>query len=290
MAPHNAIRSTDPLDFQNLDQTVAVMAKGFAAGYHIPPHSHARDQLLYAVTGTMRIRTQSEAWIVPPDRALYVPAKVEHSVSMRDAVEMRTLYIARRRGLRLPEVPRVIVVTPLLKALVLALLDEPIAYMPQSRADRMALLILDEIVRARPLDMSIPMPQDPRLLRLCEALISNPEQASTLDGWTEQVGASRRTLARLFQKECGITFTAWRQRVRFHAAIEALSRGVTVGEAARLSGYASPSAFASAFRKSLGVSPRSIGTGTRPDAYPLTSARDRTPLRSNKGPDGKRLR
>jgi AraC-like DNA-binding protein len=114
--------------------------------------------------------------------------------------------------------------------------------------------------------MSIPMPQDARLLRLCEALIAHPERASTLDDWTDNVGASRRTLARLFQKECGITFTAWRQRVRFHAAIEALSRGHTVAEAARQSGYGSPSAFTSAFRRSFGVSPRSIAAGSFPSA------------------------
>jgi len=260
-------RSSDPRDFQDLDQTVAAMAKSCPAGFQIPPHSHKRDQLLYAVAGTMRIRTASDAWIVPPDRALYVPAKVVHSLAMREPVEMRTLYIARRRGLSLPNTPVVLVVTPLLRALVLALLEEPIAYAPHSRADRIALLILDEIARARSLDMSIPMPQDVRLLRLCEALIGNPELTSTLDGWTEEVGASRRTLARLFQKECGSTFTAWRQRVRFHAAIEALSRGATVSEAARQCGYASPSAFTSAFRKSLGISPRSISARVPPDEH-----------------------
>jgi len=266
MSSRDRSRSTDPLDFQNLDQTVAVMAKSFAAGSRILPHSHARDQLLYAVSGSMRIRTQNEAWIVPPDRALYVPADMVHSVSMREAVEMRTLYIAPRRGLALPKAPVALMVTPLLRALVLALLDEDITYAPHSRADRIALLILDEIERARPLHMSIPMPQDARLLRVCEALIANPERASTLDDWTEHVGASRRTLARLFQKECGVTFTVWRQRVRFHAAIEALSRGLTVGEAARQSGYGSPSAFTSAFRRSFGVSPRSIGARSSPRA------------------------
>ncbi|MGD9802637.1 MAG: helix-turn-helix domain-containing protein [Hyphomicrobiaceae bacterium] len=263
MSPRESCRSTDPLDFQNLDQTVAVMAKGFPPGFHIAPHSHARDQLLYAVSGTMRIRTHSEAWIVPPDRAVYVPANVVHSVAMRESVEMRTLYIARPTAMKLPTAPVVLVVTPLLKALVLALLEEPLAYAPHSRADHMALLILDEIERAKPLDMSIPMPQDARLLRLCEALIGNPELASTLDDWTEQVGASRRTLARLFRKDCGIAFTTWRQRVRFHAAIEALSRGASVSEAARQSGYGSPSAFTSAFRKSFGVAPRDLSKNAR---------------------------
>lgn len=251
-------RSTDPLDYQQLDQVVGAMAKAFPAGFHIEPHCHARDQLLYAVSGTMRIRTASEAWIVPADRAVYIPAEVVHSVAMRSAVEMRTLYIGEGHGAPMPGSPMVLVVTPLLRALILALLDEPIAYAPDTRADRIAKLILDEIARSEPLAMSMPMPHDKRLLRLCEALIEAPSLALTLDEWADQAGASRRTLARLFQAECGMTFTAWRQRVRFHAAVEALARGVSVKEAARLHGYDSASAFTAAFRRAFGVTPRSI--------------------------------
>ena len=251
-------RSTDPIDYQELDQVVAAMAKGFPPGFVIAPHSHARDQLLYAVTGTMRIRTANEAWIVPPDRAVYIPANVVHSVAMRSATEMRTLYISGGHGLDLPKAPRGLVATPLLSALILALLEEPVTYAPGTRADRIALLILDEIERTQPLAMSIPMPSDKRLLRLCEALIDEPSEPLTLDAWADQVGASRRTLARLFRNECCMTFTTWRQRVRFHGADEALSRGASVGEAARLHGYASTSAFSSAFRRAFGIPPRTI--------------------------------
>lgn len=258
IAMRHASRSTDPLDYQQLDQVVGAMAKAFPAGFHIAPHCHARDQLLYAVSGTMRIRTSSEAWIVPPDRAVYLPAQIVHSVSMRGAVEMRTLYIGEGHGASLPRTPMVIVVTPLLRALILALLDEPIAYAPDTRADRIAKLILDEIVRSEPLAMSIPMPQDKRLLRLCEALIETPALSLTLDEWADQAGASRRTLARLFRGECGMTFTSWRQRVRFHAAVEALARGASVGEAARQHGYDSASAFTAAFRRAFGMTPRRI--------------------------------
>jgi AraC-like DNA-binding protein/quercetin dioxygenase-like cupin family protein len=249
-------RSTDPLDYQSLDQPVAAMAKSFPAGFQIAPHSHTRDQLLYAASGTMRIRTATDAWIVPPDRAVYIPGSIVHSVAMRGPVEMRTLYIAARKAPALPASPVVLMVTPLLRALILSLLDEPVAYDVETRAGRIAMLILDEIERAEPLAMSIPMPQDRRLLKLCEALLDTPAVALTLDGWADQCGASRRTLARLFRSECGVTFTAWRQQVRFHAAIEALSRGASVGEAARQQGYGSVSAFSAAFRRTFGVPPR----------------------------------
>lgn len=254
-------RSTDPIDYQRLDQAVGAMAKAFSPGFLIAPHSHERDQLLYAVSGTMRIRTASESWIVPPDRAVYIPANIVHSVAMRSSVEMRTLYIGVGHGAELPRSPVVLVVTPLLRALILALLEEPIAYASGTRADRIAMLILDEIARSEPLAMSIPMPQDRRLLRLCEALTENPSLALTLDEWADQTGASRRTLARLFRAECHMTFTDWRQRVRFHAAVEALSRGASVGEAARQHGYHSVSAFTAAFRRAFGVTPREVVNG-----------------------------
>jgi len=54
---------------------------------------HTRDQLLYAVSGVMRIQTDAEAWIVPPDRAVYLPAGTRHTVGIRGNLEMRTLYI-----------------------------------------------------------------------------------------------------------------------------------------------------------------------------------------------------
>jgi len=88
-------RSTDPRDYQSVARPFAAMAKSFADGFEIEPHSHARDQLIYAVSGLMRVRTAHDAWIVPPDRAVYLPARTTHSISMRGDVEMRTLYIAR---------------------------------------------------------------------------------------------------------------------------------------------------------------------------------------------------
>lgn len=251
-------RSTDPLDYQDLDQPVALMSKAFPAGFRVAPHHHARDQLLYAAAGTMRVRTDTHTWIVPPDRALYLPAGVEHTVAMRGPVEMRTLYIAHGAAAQLPVTPVVFEANELLRALVLALLDEPIAYEVGSRAERIATLILDEIIRAEPLELSIPMPRDRRLLKLCESLIEEPDNAASLDDWADQVGASRRTLARLFQSECQMPFSAWRQRVRFHSALDQLSQGIPVAAVARANGYSSASAFSAAFRQVFGISPRAI--------------------------------
>ena len=94
-------RSTNPDDYQELPVAVAVMQKHFPSEWVIAPHSHRRDQLIYAASGTMRVRTATHSWIVPPERALYMPGGVEHAVAMRNPVEMRTLYIepGAHRGL-----------------------------------------------------------------------------------------------------------------------------------------------------------------------------------------------
>jgi len=251
-------RSTDARDYQSVPRPLAAMPKTFEDGQEIEPHRHPRDQFIYAVTGVMRVRTDAEAWIVPPDRAVYLPAGKDHAITMRGRVEMRTLYIARNAHRDLPAAPAVLEVSPLLRELVLALIGEPVIYDEKGRGGAAALLILSEIARAPRLSLVIPMPRDARLLRVCDALLAGPASRLTLEGWTETAGASVRTLARLFESELGMSFAAWRQRVRFHNALEAIIAGEPISEVARRNGYNSSSAFSAAFRKSIGQAPSSL--------------------------------
>lgn len=252
LLPH---RSIDPLDYQSVPRPLAAMAKSFTDGFEIAPHAHARDQFLFAVHGIMRVRTEREAWIVPPDRAVYIPAKLTHALLMRGDVEMRTLYIEDTAADTLPDAPTVLDVSDLLRHLVLALVEEPLLYEEHGRGGAITQLILSEIVRAKELSLVIPMPTDTRLDKLCSALLQDPSNTLTLDGWSNTVGASTRTLARLFKQQVGMGFTAWRQRVRFHNAMEALVNGEPISRVASHNGYRSTSAFAAAFRKSIGSTP-----------------------------------
>jgi AraC-like DNA-binding protein len=254
-----AWRSIDPDDYQSLPRPVAVLAKGFPDSAEITPHHHPRDQLIYAVSGVMRVRTKGQAWIVPPDRAVYIPSSIVHAIDMRGDVEMRSLYLDPAAAADLPKTPRVLDVSDLLRQLILALIDEPLLYDEAGRGGAITRLILSEISRAPGLSLNIPMPADQRLERLCMALLADPASPLTLDAWAETAGASPRTLARLFRAEVGMGFTAWRQRVRFHNAMEALVRGEPIKRVAAANGYRSPSAFTSAFRKALGVTPSAFG-------------------------------
>lgn len=253
--PNSAARSTDPEDYQRLTVAVAAMRKLFVNGSSTSPHHHRRHQLLYAVSGTMRIRTRDHNWIVPPERALFMPAGLEHDVTARGDVDMCTLYVATGTSLLDTSAPSVITVSALLRELIVALLAEPADYDPAGRGGRLAALILDEIMRGRRVALSIPMPGDKRLRRICEDFLENPSDDRSIDSLAEAAGASSRTLSRLFRSELAMSFSAWRQQVRFQYALEAAARGEPISRIARNCGYRSTSAFAAAFRKAFGVPP-----------------------------------
>lgn len=254
--PHS--RSTEPEDYQDLAQSIGAMAKHFTDGHVIPPHIHARDQLLYAIRGVMRLETDAATWVVPQDRAVFIPGGARHSVRMHGDVEMRTLYIDRA-GLDLQHSqPQVVAVSALLRELILALVDEPIDYAPDSRADMIARLIGRELSDAHRLSLDLPLPKDPRLQRLCAAILAAPSDRRPVDAWAGEVGASARTLARLCDKELGMPFSQWRRRARFQSALEAIARGGAIGRIAADHGYRSPSAFSAAFAKAFGAPPTQL--------------------------------
>jgi AraC-like DNA-binding protein len=225
------------------------MAKEFASGSGTGDHSHPRGQLLHAVKGVMMARTADGAWIVPPGHALWIPPGTVHSVQMRAAVAMRTVYIRRAEAETLLPVCRVISVSPLLREAILALLAEPVLYDEQGRGGNLAMLVLNEMGRAATAEFELPLPKDPRLIRLCEALIGNPAISLDLDEWAAHIGLSRRTLTRHFRVETGLSIGVWVRRLRALHAEALLREGASVNLAARKVGYQSPSALTAMMRR-----------------------------------------
>lgn len=252
-----ARRSTNPEDYQRVARPVAAMPKDFPAGHHIPPHRHERAQLVYAVRGVMRVTTSEGTWIVPPQRALWVPPQTEHQIRMIGPVAMRTLYIAARQAARarLPKQCQVIEVSDLLRALILAAMEEPVEYPPGSRGAAIAALLLHEISAVPALPLHLPMPQEKRLQAVCRRVLDDLGRDLPLEDLARDAGMSSRTLARLFLSETGMGFLAWRQQARLAEALARLSRNEPVALIAADLGYASAAAFTAMFRRSLGTTP-----------------------------------
>ncbi|MCV5491772.1 helix-turn-helix transcriptional regulator, partial [Escherichia coli] len=67
-----------------------------------------------------------------------------------------------------------------------------------------------------------------------------------------EVGASARTIERLFSKETHLSFGAWRHRHRMLFAVERLAYGENVTRVALEAGYESSSSFIASFRAMFG--------------------------------------
>jgi AraC-like DNA-binding protein len=256
MAKFKQIELHDTYD--DAPRPVAAMAKSFADGAHTTVHRHGRGQLLHAVTGVMRIETADAAWLVPPARALWMPPRMAHRVTMRSRVEMRTLYIEPQAAGTLPRAPTLVEVSGLPRELILAALEEPAAYDEAGRGGLVARLILVELARIKDRPLELPMPRDPRALRVARLLLDRPALPLDLDQWAERAGASRRTLARLFRHQTGLSFAEWRARLRAVEGLARLSAGASVSACATAVGYNSPSAFSAMVRRSLGEAPRRL--------------------------------
>lgn len=240
---------------QRVPRPVVAYARDFPDGHRIPRDRHPRGQLIHAVSGVMTVTTPHGTWVVPPQRALWVPPEVDHESRMYGAVAMRTLYVAPRAARAMPDRCCVVAVPPLLRELILAATRMPHEYDERGRDGRVMRLVLDELAASPAEPLHLPQPRDKRLRRICDALVRDPGDAASLGEWAARVGASARTLARAFARETGMGFATWRQQARLAAALQRLAAGAPVTAVALDLGYASPSAFTAMFRRALGRRP-----------------------------------
>lgn len=233
--------------------TVTYHCPEYPAGHIVPWHHHDRAQLLYALSGIMTVTTEVGRWTVPPQQAVWIPAEVSHGVHMPCPVSMRSLYIRPDVAALLADECKVVEVTPLLRELIDRLVSRP--HSNTQQLDRLMGVLVDEVNLLRSPPLHLPAPRDQRLRRITEELINNTADERDLETWSRTVGASSRTLARLFKKETGLGFREWRQQLRLLKAIELLAIGEDVTSVALSLGYQSPSAFISMFRRALGTTP-----------------------------------
>ncbi len=242
------------------EAAVVVVTFPMPAGLVFDWHTHTDHQLAWAASGVLTVRTDSATWMLPPTRALWIPAGLRHETLSAGAATMRTLYI--RPDLCPVSWPDFTPVTasPLLAELIGYLADPGLDAERRGRAEA----VLVDLLRPVPMTaIEVRLPAEERAREVAQALVENPADPRSLLEWGRQVGASERTLARGFVAGTGIPFGRWRSQVRVQAAISALAAGEPVGNVARRVGYETSSAFVAAFRQQTGMTPsmyfRSIG-------------------------------
>jgi AraC-like DNA-binding protein/quercetin dioxygenase-like cupin family protein len=249
---------TRHLDYHATARPMAAMEIDYPSGASTGLHAHPRGQLLYAIEGVMIVRSAEGTWVVPPNRAVWLVAGLEHEVRMCGAVKIRTVFVDSHVAPNLPQTSCVFAVSALLRELFVAAMRVPLDYAPATPDERLMQVLLDQLREVDVLPLHLPMPRDVRLKRICEALVNRPDDTSTAGQWARRLKVTSKTIHRLFAKQTGMTFGEWRQQARLLFALERLARGERIVDVALDSGYASQSAFSAMFRKHFGVPPNAF--------------------------------
>ncbi len=249
------------VDLKGLPRPVYARVESLPAGSYTRPHRHEWSQLSYAIEGVLCVRARAGSFYAPPQRAVWVPACVEHEVVTSGRAEMRSLYLEPAvTGWGSPEC-RVLEMSALARELIRAVTALPVEYDEAGPEGRLVRVLLDQLATLPEVAFSLPAPRDARLHAVAAALERAPDDRRTLAEWSRVAGASERTLARLFRRETGLSFREWRQRSRLLASLGALDEGASVTAAAIDCGYDSPSAFIAAFKRLFGRTPGSAPDG-----------------------------
>lgn len=237
-------------------RSVVGLAIDLASLEETEPHRHRKAQLLYVVSGVITVEAAGGVWTVPPHCAIWIPSGIAHAARSAGRITVGGLYVDPALAGALGDGCGILFVQPLLRELLLRFIAGPSLY-PEgdTREARLVSVLLDEL-RAAPLEpLRLPMPTDRRLRRLVEALIDDPSVRFTTEEWAVRIGASTRTLSRLFQRETDMSFVRWRQQLHVGLTLQRLALGETVTNIALDLGYESPSAFIAMFRRMLGTTP-----------------------------------
>jgi AraC-like DNA-binding protein len=232
-----------------------VLAWKYPNGTQLTWHQHTWHQLLYAVTGLMTVETGAGTWVVPANRAVWLPARTPHAIVMSGVVGMRALYLSPRLPRSFPRDCRVVSVPPLFRLLILDAVERGGLTQRRLHEHHLLEVILDFITTLPADSLRIDQVSDERAARVARALIENPSERAPLELLAKRAGASRRTIERTFRRETGLSFGSWRQRVRLVHALRLLAAGQPVTRVALEIGYDSVSAFVSRFRRTFGMTP-----------------------------------
>ncbi len=237
------------------EQALVVVSFPMPRGSVFDWHVHRDHQLAWAPSGVLTVRTDATAWVLPPTRALFIPAGVHHEVLSATSATMQAVYLR-------PDLCPItwsdctpVAAGPLLGSLIGYLADEGLGADVRARAEAVLVDLLRPVTMAT---IDVPTPRDERAREVAAALRAAPSDGRTLEEWGREVGASERTLARVFLTDTGLPFGRWRTRLRLRSALVELAAGASVSAVAHAVGYESVSAFVAAFRRETGATPSSF--------------------------------
>jgi AraC-like DNA-binding protein len=245
----------DPNEYDAIDRPVLAIGNDYPPSFELETHQHRRGQLLYAASGVVAVSTPQGAWVAPPERAVWIPGGTPHAVRMVGAVSTRSVMIEPGVCSALGTACRVLEVSPLLRNLLVAATQLPMEYDLHGRDQLVIELLLSELERAPVISMAVSFPTTSELARKCHTFLEHPTPHDTIANWSDELQMSRRSFTRRFRRETGMSFAEWRQQACLLIALPRLAAGEAVTSIALDLGYDSPAAFATMFKRRLGLPP-----------------------------------
>jgi AraC-like DNA-binding protein len=222
----------------------------------VAAHAHVRAQIMFAEQGALTILTRAGSWVLPSNRALWIPGGTTHTLICRKSAHLRTLYLDERiHWTQARPHVAVLQVPTLVRELIIAMTEAPWSYERVSPSARLARVLCERIAPVDQEPVHLPEPRDPRARRLSVLYYANPAERRPLPILSAVVGASARTLERLFVSETGFSIGAWTQQLRLMFALERIADGMGVGDAAFSVGFENPSSFIALFKRQFGTTP-----------------------------------
>ena len=220
----------------------------------VPRHQHRQGQLVLALHGAVTCTAANGLWIVPPDCGIWVPGGVPHSNQVTSNARLSYLFVEPGAA-ALPRECCTLSVSPMLREIILRLVDSPGDYAPDDHVGRLVRVLLDELVLMPKEGLELPVSSHPKITVIAAALTAEPSDRRTLGEWATHVAMSERSFKRLMVQETGLTFGRWRRQLHLIIALRELASGATVQRVSSDLGYESPTAFIVMFKKALGTTP-----------------------------------
>lgn len=250
---HNCLANFDP-DATDV-RTVALGITVEEQEYELPMHRHRKGQLVIALRGGVVCKGQGGLWMVPPGSGVWIPGDVLHSNHVT-ANGRIVLFFVEPDVPGLPDQCCTLSLTPMIIEMIKHLANAPLADgPPDAQLERIAEVVLGELRKTEIAALHLPIPDDPALTKIANALVADPADRSSVAEWAERVAMSERSLARLVSNKTAMSFGRWRQQLHIIVALQRLAAGLSVQRVSDELGYESVSAFITMFKKALGQSP-----------------------------------
>ena len=220
-----------------------------------PRHRHAWGEFVYAFSGVMEVKLRDLHYLATPQYGIWLPPLVEHQGLNRLEACHASLYVAADLCSLLPTRTCALAVSPLVHALLDHCRQTPADQARTEAHQRLLRTLVDQLAVAPCVGSYLPTSLDPLLGPVLQALEACPGDPRSLAELAAAFHTTERTLMRRCQRDLGMPFAEWRQRLRVVRAMPLLEAGLTVENIAHDLGYSSASAFIAMFRRLMQVTP-----------------------------------